>query len=58
MPVDSSRVVLELVVDSDLENITPVAFYQRPWNLAVDSKSHLGTTSIEVYSGVRYGKFI
>lgn len=58
MPVDSGRVILHLVVNSDLEEITPVAFNDRSGNLAVDGERKLSTTSVEVHCGIGDGEVI
>lgn len=51
VPVDGGGVVLQLVRDSDLDSVTPVAFNQRSWDLAVDSECKTLDT-IKIDSGV------
>lgn len=56
--MNAGRVVLELVVDGDLEHVTPVTFDQRARDLAVDGKGDLGPTAIEVHGGVGDGQVV
>ena len=51
VPVDGSSVILKLVVDCDLDPITPVGFNHRSWELVVDDK-HGSLDTVGRHGGV------